>query len=234
MSEKSSRISSFKRIRAWGTISSGSWLSCGIARAWASISTRKPCSARLFTCRASSWDIPSCSRYSGAPTRVVPRAVKPMALHFRAEEKGTRRVTGSAGSRGPSAQCCLKAWKVGLSSSEACSIRRMVLSTCSRVKPGRGITSPTCRQPLVMVPVLSTHRVSTRARFSMPYSSCTRVFCWPRRTTPTASAMLVKSIRPSGIMPIMAATEEGTAWFKASFKIQYCLINRVMPMGSRK
>ena len=52
----------------------------------------------------------------------------------------------------------------------------------------------------------------------MPASSCTRVFLRPSRMTPTAIAMLVSRISPSGIMPIMAATESGTAVFASCTK----------------
>ena len=60
--------------------------------------------------------------------------------------------------------------------------------------------------PSVRVPVLSRHRTSTRASVSMQKSSWTRVFLRPKLMTPTASAMLMSSTSPSGIIPSTAAT----------------------------
>lgn len=57
-----------------------------------------------------------------------------------------------------------------------------------------------------MVPVLSTHSTSTRARVSMQFMSWTRTFCWASFMAETAMATLVSRYSPSGIMPMSAAT----------------------------
>ena len=69
----------------------------------------------------------------------------------------------------------------------------------------------TCILPSVMVPVLSRHRVSTRASVSMQYSSCTSVLRFARLMEPTASATLVSKTRPSGITTSNAATVDTIA-----------------------
>ena len=57
--------------------------------------------------------------------------------------------------------------------------------------------------PSVIVPVLSRQSTLTRASISSEYKSCTKVLCLVRRITPTASATLVSSSIPEGIMPII-------------------------------
>ena len=69
-------------------------------------------------------------------------------------------------------------------------------------------------EPSVRVPVLSKHKVSTLARASMQYKSWTRTFDFDNLVTLTANTVLVKSTRPSGIIPIKAATVWTTALLK--------------------
>lgn len=70
----------------------------------------------------------------------------------------------------------------------------------------RGITSCTSILGSVMVPVLSTHSTSTRARVSMQFMSWTSTFCCASFMADTAMATLVSRYSPSGIMPMSAAT----------------------------
>lgn len=73
----------------------------------------------------------------------------------------------------------------------------------------------------VSVPVLSAHTTSTLARPSIAGSSLTRHIRFPSRTTPTANAMDVMRIRPSGTIGTSAATmprnASGSAWFPESW-----------------
>ena len=82
------------------------------------------------------------------------------------------------------------------------------------------------------MPVLSVQSMSTRARVSMPNSSCTSVFLRPSFTTPAISATEVSRIRPSGIMPIMAATALGTESRTGDFSKNTCSKNSRIPMGT--
>ena len=66
--------------------------------------------------------------------------------------------------------------------------------------------------PLVMVPVLSRHNVSTLANVSIQYNSCTNTLFLDNRITLTASTVLVNKTSPSGIIPISAATVFTTAF----------------------
>jgi hypothetical protein len=84
-----------------------------------------------------------------------------------------------------------------------------------------------------MVPVLSTHKTSTRASVSIEFMSWTRVFFWASRTTDTARATLVSRYSPSGIMPMREATTAGTASKKVVSRTKISLQNRAMPMGIR-
>ena len=99
------------------------------------------------------------------------------------EHRGVRRLIGGSGQRG-----------------ERPGARRRVRA------PSRVTSSTTSMRSSVSVPVLSAHTTSTRARPSTAPSSCTRQPWRPRRTTPTAKAMLVRSTRPSGIMAMTPAT----------------------------
>ena len=58
----------------------------------------------------------------------------------------------------------------------------------------------------VIVPVLSTQRVSTRASVSMQFISRVSTLRRARRIMLTAKATLVSRYSPSGIMPMSAAT----------------------------
>ena len=65
----------------------------------------------------------------------------------------------------------------------------------------------------------------------MQYNSCTKVLRFARLIEPTASATLVKSTKPSGIIPNNAATVETTASANGVFVINNCLLNNNIPMG---
>ena len=151
--------------------------------------------------------------YSGAPRiRAVP-SLKVAADFLRSDEKGTTALGFSV----PGLIRARIAFRVGLWSSKAQRKRLSAHSVSASVR-----STPSTREssisPVVMVPVLSRQSTSARARVSMPASSCTSVFLRPSLITPTAMAMLVSRIRPSGIMPIMAATESGTAVFASCTK----------------
>ena len=85
--------------------------------------------------------------------------------------------------------------------------------------------------PSVMVPVLSRHRVSTRARVSTQYRSRTRVFRAESFTTLTAKHTLTSSTSPSGIMPTMAAVVLTTEFCRVSPSTKNCFQNSRAPMG---
>ena len=57
--------------------------------------------------------------------------------------------------------------------------------------------------PSVMVPVLSRHKVSTRASISMQGNSRTSTFLCASLSAPTASVMLVSKTIPLGTIPII-------------------------------
>ena len=71
----------------------------------------------------------------------------------------------------------------------------------------------------VMVPVLSTHSTSTRARDSMQFISCTSTRCRVSFMADTARAMLVSRYSPSGIMPTRAATVDWALLVKLMWRI---------------
>ena len=99
------------------------------------------------------------------------------------------------------------------------------------VTPSKGTSSSTCMVPSVMVPVLSRHRVSTRANVSTQYKSRTRVFRAESFTTLTAKHTLTSSTRPSGIMPTMAAVVLTTEFCRVSPSTKNCFQNSKAPMG---
>ena len=84
-------------------------------------------------------------------------------------------------------------------------------STASCPTPFTGHTASTSILPVVMVPVLSRHSVSTRASVSMQYSCCTSTFDFAKPTTATASTVDVSRMSPSGIMPTSADTVDRMA-----------------------
>ena len=105
---------------------------------------------------------------------------------------------------------------------------------CVRMAPSSpemGSSESTVILPVVIVPVLSRHSTSARESVSMPYSSCTRVFRLPSLITPTAKATEISRISPSGIMPIMAATDVGTAVVSGRCWRKNCLQNKSSPIG---
>jgi len=81
-----------------------------------------------------------------------------------------------------------------------------MLSSRSGASSVSGSTLSTSILASVMVPVLSTHRTSTRARASMQFISCTNTFWRVSLIADTAMATLVNRYSPSGIMPTNAAT----------------------------
>ena len=68
------------------------------------------------------------------------------------------------------------------------------------------INFDTRSSPLVIVPVLSVHRMSARARDSIACISWTRAPFIARRPTPMMKETEVRRTRPSGIIPIMPET----------------------------
>ena len=123
------------------------------------------------------------------------------------------------------------AWEVGLSSARLPTRAVRAAPSSSSVWPAKGASPSTCMVPSVMVPVLSKHRVSTRARVSMQYMSCTRVLRAESLMTLTAKARLMRSTSPSGIMPTMAAAVLTTEFWKVSWSTKYCFQNSRPPMG---
>ena len=73
----------------------------------------------------------------------------------------------------------------------------------------------------VIVPVLSTQRVSTRASVSMQFMSRVSTLRRASRIMLTASATLVSRYSPSGIMPTNAATVCSTLLWKLNCKCTY-------------
>ena len=103
-------------------------------------------------------------------------------------------------------QYSIKARDVSLGSLSAAIKAASASCTCFSSTPEAHTTRSTSIKPVVMVPVLSKHKVSTRANVSIQYSCCTSTFDFERRTTATAKTVEVSKINPSGIMPISAAT----------------------------
>ena len=145
-----------------------------------------------------------------------------------AESKGST----ASGTSSTGVTAAARARVVGLNRSSAPRNRASAARQAASSVSPRGMTRRSDISPVVMVPVLSRHSTSTRARVSMPYSSCTSVLRLPSRTTPTASATLVSRISPSGIMPTMAATAPGTASFTGTRCSHTCLPSSASPMGT--
>ena len=80
--------------------------------------------------------------------------------------------------------------------------------TCSPVGVN---TSRNAISLLVMVPVLSTQSMSTRASVSMLRMSCNMTMFWASRMALRASAMVTSRYSPSGIIPMTAPTMDVTA-----------------------
>jgi hypothetical protein len=132
----------------------------------------------------------------------VPWPSKLAALHLRADEKGT---TAPASQPAGAGQAAAMARRVALGAGSAAASAPSAASTWPSA-PGSRITSATARSPAVIVPVLSKHSTSTRARISTAGSSCTSTCRRPSRTTPTANATLTSSTSPSGTMWTVPAT----------------------------
>jgi hypothetical protein len=195
------------------------------ASARASSSTRRPepvC--RSTACSAGS---PAGSRTSGAPKTHVPWSMKLTALHFRVEEKGTESCRAHPGSVGNAA---LTASRLGPGAGSAAASAASASSTDGSAVSG--VTRLTLVLGSVSVPVLSTHTVSTWARPSMAGSSCTRTRRRPRRTTPTAKAMLVSSTSPSGTMVTTPATAPSSDP-RRSWELSSWLLTSSREVGTR-
>jgi len=128
-----------------------------------------------------------------------------MALHLRAEEKGTWPST-TAGATSASPDC--SAATVAFAWGSAANVARAGRTAGS--SPSTSIASSTT-VPSVMVPVLSTHRTSTRARISTAGSSWTSTRVLARMAAARAKLIDVSSTSPSGIMPTTPATANTTA-----------------------
>ena len=83
------------------------------------------------------------------------------------------------------------------------SVKVHIRSRRSTVGSVSVLISTTSRSPLVIVPVLSSRSVSTRASISTLYKSCGSAECLESLSTETASAVDIITNIPTGIMPIM-------------------------------
>lgn len=81
-----------------------------------------------------------------------------------------------------------------------------IVSTTSEAVPSTGSMALRPRLPVVIVPVLSRHSTSTRAKTSTVESCLANAFLRASRSTPATKARLVSSTRPSGTMATAAAT----------------------------
>ena len=72
--------------------------------------------------------------------------------------------------------------------------------------------SPKLISPVVIVPVLSRQRVSTRAKSSTVASSFAKALFLAIATTPATNERLVRSTNPSGTIATAAATEPCNAF----------------------
>ena len=147
---------------------------------------------------------------------------------MRAEEKGTASAALQAVLLGSQS---FRAINVGLLSVSVFTRAVSASFICSSVKPSKGTISSTCMEPSVIVPVLSRQRVSTLARVSTQYMSCTSVFLAESFITLTAKARLISSTSPSGIMPTMAATVLTTEFCRVSPSTKNCFQNSTPPTG---
>ncbi len=87
---------------------------------------------------------------------------------------------------------------------------------CERGPFGRGLRPATVILPVVIVPVLSRHRVSTRARSSTDASSRSKACLRASVITPAMNARLVSRTRPSGTIATAAATTPARASSQSS------------------
>ena len=83
----------------------------------------------------------------------------------------------------------------------------------------------------VIVPVLSTHKTFTLAKVSIHFISCTRTFFDASRTTLTTNATLASKYKPSGIIPITAATIEVMLLLNDAFANINCCPKSNNPIG---
>ena len=134
----------------------------------------------------------------------MPRPSKLAAAHFRADENGTLPVNCHPGGGLPTASMMAARVALGAGSAEASAASAPVASV-SVVDPS-GSTRSKEMSPVVIVPVLSRHRVSTRASSSTDASSRASALRRARATTPVMNDKLVSSTRPSGTMATAAAT----------------------------
>ena len=141
--------------------------------------------------------------YSGAPTTRLSPVSKVQPLHLVSGEKGMRLVQLRLVSPENSSAM---ASAVALSGSPRPYMAVSMSWSRSGESAVKGMRFSTSILGSVMVPVLSTHSTSTRARASMQFQSWTstrfRLSFWVE----TARATLVSRYSPSGIMPVRAAT----------------------------
>jgi hypothetical protein len=190
-----------------------------VASVCASSKTRRPssasCAARL---RAASPAAPEAwaPTISGAPSTHDPRSLKRAALHFRAEEKGTASSivqSAGAGSDAPMASRVeLRPEAVAAIAPKASSARasRPRSPPSPELSPGprapKGSKRSKAGWGSVMVPVLSIHSTSTRAKPSTAGNSRVRTLRRASVIADTAKAMLVSSTNPCGTIATNAAT----------------------------
>ena len=87
--------------------------------------------------------------------------------------------------------------------------------------------------PLVNVPVLSRHKVSTLDKFSIEYKFLISTLYLDSLMIPSANTELVRRINPFGIIPTIAATVLVIDWAKSS-DILNCFKNNSIPSGAIK
>ena len=109
---------------------------------------------------------------------------------------------------------CVKLFRIAsivlFSSSEAFAIFAKIFAI-SFLSLFNGMYFLTSIFPSVKVPVLSKQSVSTLASVSIQYNSCTNTLECDNLITLTAKTVLVNNTKPSGIIPITAATVFTTA-----------------------
>ena len=83
----------------------------------------------------------------------------------------------------------------------------------------------------VIVPVLSTQSTLTRAKVSTLFISWSITCFRARRTAESANAIVVKRYKPSGIIPIIAASMETILRYKDMWLTKKLIENSAIPRG---
>ena len=143
---------------------------------------------------------PRCRTYRSEASG--PAGATVAEAHLRVDENGTVSTTVQSGAGRAEASAA----RVGLGAGSApARAPAAAFASASLVAP-MGSMPAKAISPVVMVPVLSRHSVSTRARSSTDASSRASARRRARVMTPTMNERLVSSTRPSGTMATAAAT----------------------------